>query len=133
MVDGALRFTYRDFATRCDRLAWALREDLGVHHGDRVAWLCGNTHELLEAYFGVLLAGAVLVPLNIRLAPPELRSMLDDCDARVLFRHPDQSDPTGPTRPGRQAAVPTYQAARTCRVTTLCLVSVSHRCTRQPV
>jgi fatty-acyl-CoA synthase len=97
VVDGDLRFTYREFAARCDRLAWALREDHGVHHGDRVAWLCGNTHELLEAYFGVLVAGAVLVPLNIRLAPPELRSMLTDCEARVLFRHPDQPDPSGPT------------------------------------
>ena len=78
--------------------------------GDRVAWLCGNTHELLEAYYGVLLAGAVLVPLNIRLARPELRLMLDDCGASVLFRHPDQPDPGGPTAPGR----PRRRATRRC-------------------
>jgi fatty-acyl-CoA synthase len=58
-----------------------------------VAWLCGNTHELLEAYYGVLLAGGVLLPLNIRLAPAELRAILDDSGAVVLFRHPDQVDP----------------------------------------
>ena len=49
-----------------------------VDPGDRVAWLCGNTHELLEAYYGVLLAGAVLLPLNIRLSAAELRGQLDD-------------------------------------------------------
>ena len=66
--------------------------------GQVVAWLCGNTHELLEAYFGVLLAGAVLLPLNIRLAPAELRTILDDSGAVVLFRHPDQVDPEHPVR-----------------------------------
>ena len=67
--------------------------------GDVVAWLCGNTHELLEAYYGVLLAGAVLLPLNIRLSAAELRSMLDRLAApSVLFRHPDQPDPGGPVR-----------------------------------
>ena len=59
-----------------------------VHPADRVAWLCGNSHELLEAYYGVLLAGAVLLPLNIRLAPAELRFVLDDARAAVLLRHP---------------------------------------------
>ena len=93
VVDGDRRFTYAAFGERCDRLAHALRRDLGVAPGDRVAWLGGNTHELLEAYYGVLLAGAVLVPLNIRLAPAELAALLADCTPRVLFRHPDQDDP----------------------------------------
>lgn len=92
VVDGPLRRTYRDFAERADRLAWALRSELGVTPGDRVAWLCGNTPELLEAYYGVLLAGAVLLPLNIRLATAESRFVLDDSGAVVLFRHPDQAD-----------------------------------------
>jgi fatty-acyl-CoA synthase len=93
VIDGDLRFTYSEFAQRCDRLAWTLKHDIGVRSGDRVAWLCGNTHELLEAYYGVLLAGAVLLPLNIRLASAETRFVLDDSDAVVLFRHPDQPDP----------------------------------------
>src|SRR5262249_37331963 len=82
-----------EFAARCDQLASALTRDIGVQPGDRVAWLCGNTHELLEAYYGVLLAGAVLLPLNIRLASSETRFVLDDSGAVVLFRHPDQTDP----------------------------------------
>ena len=89
VVDGDAHWTYEEYAARCHRQAHALRA-LGVRPGDRVAWLCGNTHELLEAYYGVLLAGAVLLPLNIRLAAAELRFCLDDSGARVLFRHPDQ-------------------------------------------
>jgi fatty-acyl-CoA synthase len=89
VIDGDDRWTYAAFAERCDRQAHLLRS-IGVKPGDRVAWLCGNTHELLEAYFGVLLAGGVLLPLNIRLSAPELRFCVDDAGASVLFRHPDQ-------------------------------------------
>jgi fatty-acyl-CoA synthase len=92
VVDGPVRRTYREYADRCDRLAWVLRDQLGVRPGARVAWLCGNTAELLEAYYGVLLAGGVLLPLNIRLAPAELRAVLADAGASLLFRHPDQPD-----------------------------------------
>jgi fatty-acyl-CoA synthase len=93
VVDGEVRRTYGELGERCDRLARALSGELGVRPGDRVAWLCGNTAELLEAYFGVLLAGAILLPLNIRLAPAESRFVLHDAGATVLFRHPDQPDP----------------------------------------
>jgi fatty-acyl-CoA synthase len=93
VIDGSLRLTYAEFASRCDRLAWLLTRELGIRPADRVAWLCGNTHELLEAYYGVLLAGGVLLPLNIRLASAETRFVLDDSGAVVLFRHPDQPDP----------------------------------------
>lgn len=98
IVDGDDTWTYASFADRCDRQARFLRDDLGVGPGDVVAWLCGNTHELLEAYYGVLLAGAVLLPLNIRLSPTELSKILDQSGAVVLFRHPDQADPGHPVR-----------------------------------
>jgi len=98
VVDGDVRRTYRELGERCDRLARALVDDLGVRPGDRVAWLCGNTNELLEAYFGVLLAGGVLLPLNIRLSAPELRFCIDDAGAAVLFRHPDQVEVDHPVR-----------------------------------
>ncbi|MBK5222860.1 MAG: AMP-binding protein [Acidimicrobiia bacterium] len=98
VIDGDVRRTYTQFAERCDRLAHALRDELGVEPGDRVAWLCGNTAELLEAYYGVLLAGGVLLPLNIRLAPAESRFVLDDAKATILFRHPDQPDVGHPVR-----------------------------------
>src|SRR3984893_3245629 len=65
------RFTYAEFADRTRRLAGALRR-AGVHPGDRVAFLSANCHRLLEAYYGVLEAGGVLLPLNIPLYPSAL-------------------------------------------------------------
>ncbi len=78
------RFTYAQFADRVARLAGALRAK-GVKPGDRVAFLSPNCHRLLEAYYGVLEAGAVLLPLNIRLSPGELAYILNDSGATVLF------------------------------------------------
>ena len=84
LVCGKKRFTYREFGERVARLAGALG-DLGVQPGDRVAFLSTNCHRLLEAYYGVLEAGAVLLPLNIRLSPAELAYNLNDSGARLLF------------------------------------------------
>src|SRR5437879_13260227 len=77
-------FTYAQFAERARCLAGVLRE-AGVQPGDRVAFLSLNCHRLLEAYYGVLEAGAVLLPLNVRLAPHELAYILNDAGATVLF------------------------------------------------
>src|SRR5437660_6705115 len=81
------RFTYAQFAERAWRLAGALR-DAGARPGDRIAFLSTNCHRLLEAYYGVLEAGCVLLPLNIRLGPEELAFVLDDAQARFLFIEP---------------------------------------------
>lgn len=78
------RFTYAEFAERAGRLGGGLRA-LGVEDGDRVAFLSTNCHRLLEAYYGVLEAGAVLLPLNIRLVAQELAYILNDSEAKVLF------------------------------------------------
>lgn len=78
------RFTYAQFADRTRRLAGTLLQ-AGIQPGDRVAFLSTNCHRLLEAYYGVLEAGAVLLPLNIRLASSELSYVLDDAEATVLF------------------------------------------------
>ena len=95
VIDGGESWTYAEFATRCDQHARFLSDQIGIADGDVVAWLCGNTHQLLEAYFGTLLAGGVLLPLNIRLSPAELRSILVEAGVVILFRHPDQVDPGG--------------------------------------
>ena len=84
VVCGPERFTYSQFAERASRLAGGLRA-AGVKQGDRVAFLSLNCHRLLEAYFGVLEAGGVLLPLNIRLAPDELTYILNDAGAKILF------------------------------------------------
>src|SRR5271154_5522626 len=84
VVCGDRRITYSQFAERASRLAGALRK-AGVKPGDRVAFLSLNCHRLLEAYYGVLEAGAVLLPLNFRLAPHELAFILNDAGVKFLF------------------------------------------------
>jgi fatty-acyl-CoA synthase len=84
IVCAAKRFTYQQFGERVGLLAGALLE-AGIKPGDRVAYLGVNTHRLMEAYYGVLEAGAILLPLNIRLAPAELSYVLNDAGATVLF------------------------------------------------
>jgi fatty-acyl-CoA synthase len=84
VVCGEHRFSYTEFAQRARRLAGALR-DAGVCPGDRVAFLSLNCHRLLEAYYGVPTAGAVVLPLNVRLAPAELAHILNDSGAKALF------------------------------------------------
>ena len=81
------QFTYSQFAERCARLATALRT-AGARHGDRIAFLSTNCHRLLEAYYGVLEASCILLPLNIRLSPEELAFVLNDAEARFLFLEP---------------------------------------------
>src|SRR5271155_1721907 len=88
VVCGDLRFTYGQFAQRAALLAGALRA-ARVKPGDRVAFLSMNCHRLLEAYYGVIDAGAILLPLNIRLAPHELAFILNDSGAKFLFLEKD--------------------------------------------
>ncbi|MGH9407254.1 MAG: long-chain-fatty-acid--CoA ligase [Terriglobia bacterium] len=84
VVCGSSRFTYQEFSDRCDRLSSALL-GLGAKPGDRVAYLSQNCHRLLEAYYGVPAVGAVLMPLNTRLAPSELLSIVENAAPRLLF------------------------------------------------
>src|SRR6476661_9954498 len=86
VVDGERRFTYAEFAARVDRLAGGLR-GLGVGPGDVVSLLTYNTHQLLEAYYGVPQAGAILNPLNIRLFPDEIAYILNHAESKVICFH----------------------------------------------
>src|SRR5262245_24215695 len=84
IVCGDVRLTYREYSERANRLSNALRR-LGVDKGERVAWLGYNCHRLLEAYYGVVQMGAVLLPLNIRITPSEIAFILEDSESMVLF------------------------------------------------
>jgi fatty-acyl-CoA synthase len=84
IVCGTERFTYKQFSERSALLAGALIA-AGAQPGDRVAFLSTNCHRLLEAYYGVLEAGCILLPLNIRLAPHELEFVINDAGAKFLF------------------------------------------------
>ena len=83
-VDGERRATYRELADRCRAMAGAL-QSAGVGAGDRVAVLMNNGHRYLECYFALPGMGAVMVPLNNRLALPELRYILEDAGVHTLI------------------------------------------------
>ena len=88
VVDGDTALTYRAWAGRTHRLANAL-VDLGVEPGDRVSFITYNTHQLLEGFYGVLEASAVLNPINIRLTPHEIAYTLENAGSRVVVFHRD--------------------------------------------
>src|SRR5215212_9802976 len=83
IVDGERRVSYCEFARDATRLAQALQA-IGVERGDRVAYLCPNSAELLVAHFAVPLAGAVLVAINTRLAPDEVVYICGHSGAKLL-------------------------------------------------
>lgn len=84
VVCGDQRFTYEQFSERTAQQAGALRS-LGIKPGERAAFLSLNCHRLLEGYYGVLEAGGVLLPLNVRLATQELAYILNDSEATFLL------------------------------------------------
>ena len=73
--------------------------------GDRVAVLAPNTHLMLEAHYGVPLAGAVLVALNTRLTAPSSRYIVEHSGARVLI-YDSEFEPSPPRRARLGHAVP---------------------------
>jgi long-chain acyl-CoA synthetase len=78
------RRTYAELGARCRRLAGAMRK-LGLMPGDRVGVIALNSDRYLELYLGLPAAGYVLVPVNSRLAPAEMRAILDDAGVSVVF------------------------------------------------
>lgn len=81
---GERALTYRDLDERSSRLAQALLAD-GVRSGTRVAYLDRSAPEVIELLFAAAKVGAVLVPVNWRLAVRELQAVLDDSQAPLLI------------------------------------------------
>ncbi len=88
LVVGEVRRSYRELNERANRLANAMRE-MGVKRGDRVAVLALNEPEYLELYFGLGKIGVVLVPINHRLAPPEIAYIAGNCGAGIFIFGPE--------------------------------------------
>src|SRR6266542_2144351 len=78
------RYTWRDLARRSKQLAVALQQ-LGLERGDRVATLCWNHYQHLEAYFGVPCGGFVLHTLNLRLHPNDLAYIANHAGDRAVI------------------------------------------------
>jgi fatty-acyl-CoA synthase len=77
-------FTYNQLNERVNQLSSGLR-DLGITKGDHIAYLAGNSLEMLEGFYGVFQLGAVMVPLNIRLKPDDYVFILNHSESKVLF------------------------------------------------
>jgi acyl-CoA synthetase (AMP-forming)/AMP-acid ligase II len=91
VVDGNQRFTYAQFGRRCDQWSAALAK-LGVGSGDRVATIAPNTHQHLEQFYAIPQLGAVIVPINYRLAADDFVYVTAHSGAKVLCVHADYLD-----------------------------------------
>ncbi|ASU78694.1 AMP-dependent synthetase [Actinopolyspora erythraea] len=86
--------TYRDFGDLAARQAAHL-DELGVGEGERVAVVSHNSARLLTSFFGVAGSGRVLVPINFRLRPDEVRYIVEHSGARALYVDPELEDELG--------------------------------------
>jgi fatty-acyl-CoA synthase len=84
LVHGERRITYGELAHSIDRAAARLWHASGVRPGDRVAWLGANDPAQIVLLFALARIGAMLLPLNFRLAPAEWDALLAQCTPRML-------------------------------------------------
>ena len=84
IIDEDKTFTYKEFGQRSDRLAIAL-QNAGIKEKDHVAVMLPNTHYMLECFYGIGQLGAVMVPLNYRLAAKDLAYIIKHSDAKTLI------------------------------------------------
>ena len=82
--DG-VEISYRALHVRIQRTAGFLHNTHGVSLGDRVAYLGFNTPECVIVLFACAKLGALYLPLNWRLAPPELNNLLGHAEPKVLI------------------------------------------------
>jgi acyl-CoA synthetase (AMP-forming)/AMP-acid ligase II len=83
-VTDTAGYTFREVNSRVNRIASALRR-MGVEKGDRVALFATDSPQYVETLLACMKLGAVYVPLNFRLARPELQTLLRTAEAKVLF------------------------------------------------
>lgn len=99
IVDGTTRLSYDQLWSRVTRAAGLLRE-IGVGRDDRVAVLALNRVEFIELFYATAEIGAMFVPLNWRLAAPELDYQLQDAGPVALFVGPEHEGLAGQLRQG---------------------------------
>jgi acyl-CoA synthetase (AMP-forming)/AMP-acid ligase II len=90
---GGERLSYRQLWDRATEVSGGLR-DKGIQPGDRVAILLNAGTEWVVGFLGIVLAGAIAVPVNTRFADPEIDYVLNDSDAAFSLR-PNESLPQG--------------------------------------
>ncbi len=112
-ICGEQRLTWRDFDRRSNQVANALIAR-GIERDDKVGLLMRNSIAMFELSWGVIKAGAVVVPLNTMMSPDALARMVDNADAKLLF----VDATTAHLLPGMQETL-TLSAAAICAVETV--------------
>lgn len=107
IVHGDLRQSWAQTYARCRQLASSLQK-IGIGKNDTVAVMLPNTPPMVEAHFGVPMAGAVLNTLNTRLDAETLAFMLDHGEARALIVDPEFAPLMARALKLRQSTVPIY-------------------------
>jgi fatty-acyl-CoA synthase len=105
IVHGSLRQTWAQTYARCRQLASSLRR-AGIGKNDTVAVMLPNTPPMVEAHFGVPMAGAVLNALNTRLDPEAIAFMLDHGEAKAVIVDPEFAPTLAKALALRQSSAP---------------------------
>jgi long-chain acyl-CoA synthetase len=84
VISGETRLTYAQLSAMASQVACGLVA-MGIRPGDHVALMCPNLPYFPVAYFGILKAGAVVVPLNVLLRPREIAYHLRDSDCKAIL------------------------------------------------
>ena len=103
LADETRQLDYAELDRRARHCAGVLREH-GVGRGDRVALVLGNCSAYLETIFAASRLGAIAVPLNARLTPPELHGLLADCRPRLLLHDGAHAEAAGAACEGLASA-----------------------------
>lgn len=90
LVFAEQRRSWREFGAGVRHTASALRA-AGVQPGDRIVVLMRNSLEMAEAMFGILRAGAVVVPLNVAVSDAAAHAMIADCGATAVIASADHA------------------------------------------
>jgi fatty-acyl-CoA synthase len=86
------RYSYAQLAREINKMAHFLQIDIGIAKGDRVACLALNRAEYIILFFGLGRLGAVMVPLNFRLAKNEFIYFLEDAAPKAVFFDQEHQD-----------------------------------------
>ena len=90
IVFAGQQTSYSMLARRIGRLVDVFQREFHIGHGDRIAWLGNNDPRMIAALFACARIGAIFVPLNWRLAVPELKYVIEDAGVSLLLVGEDQ-------------------------------------------
>jgi long-chain acyl-CoA synthetase len=97
VIDKNKRLTYKELDLRANKIANGITT-MGLKKGDKIGILLYNCNEFVEIYYGMAKAGIISVPINFRLAGPEIEYILKNSDSKALIMGDDFIDRINPIR-----------------------------------